>query len=44
MSFTRTSVKSKNDNTITRKGKSEDPAVVLDAGKSKAIKLAHELD
>jgi hypothetical protein len=29
---------------VSRKGSKEDPAVVLDAGKSKAVKAAHELD
>lgn len=29
---------------MSRKGNPEDPAVVVDAGKSKAIKLAHELN
>ena len=38
------SITTKNGNTVSRKGDSEDPAVILDAGKSKAIKLAHELN
>ncbi|VUC24444.1 unnamed protein product [Clonostachys rosea] len=37
-------VKTKRGNEVSRKGSKEDPAVVLDAGKSKAIKSAHELD
>ncbi|ROW12049.1 hypothetical protein VMCG_00835 [Cytospora schulzeri] len=37
-------ITTKRGNEISRKGKPEDPAVILDAGKSKAIKLAHELD
>lgn len=37
-------ITTKRGNKISRKGKPEDPAVILDAGKSKAIKLAHELN
>ncbi|CAH0026327.1 unnamed protein product [Clonostachys rhizophaga] len=37
-------VKTKRGNEVSRKGSKEDPAVVLDAGKSKAVKAAHELD
>ncbi|KAF7561148.1 hypothetical protein G7046_g2980 [Stylonectria norvegica] len=39
-----TSITTKNGNEVSRKGKPDDPAVVLDAGKSKAIKLNHELN
>ncbi|KAM0570639.1 hypothetical protein ACHAO2_008399 [Verticillium nonalfalfae] len=39
-----TSITTKNGNQVTRKGDPEDPAVVIDAGKSKAIKSAHELN
>ncbi|KAG7100566.1 hypothetical protein HYQ44_019918 [Verticillium longisporum] len=39
-----TSITTKNGNQVTRKGDAEDPAVVIDAGKSKAIKSAHELN
>ncbi|KAM0328742.1 hypothetical protein ACHAQA_005155 [Verticillium albo-atrum] len=39
-----TSITTKNGNTVTRKGDPEDPAVVIDAGKSKAIKSNHELN
>ncbi|TLD31371.1 hypothetical protein PspLS_03067 [Pyricularia sp. CBS 133598] len=39
-----TSITTKNGNQVSRKGTKDDPAVVLDAGKSKAIKKAHELD
>ncbi|KAL6914556.1 hypothetical protein FSST1_012316 [Fusarium sambucinum] len=39
-----TSITTKNGNTVSRKGDEEDPAVVLDTGKSKAIKKAHELN
>jgi len=37
------SITTKKGNTVTRKGTSDDPAVILDAGKSKVIKKAHEL-
>lgn len=37
-------ITTKNGNKVSRNGSSEDPAVVLDAGRSKAIKLSHELD
>jgi hypothetical protein len=40
----RTTIKTKRGNEVSRKGKPEDPAVVLDTGKSKAIKSAHELN
>lgn len=40
----RTTVETKNGNQVSRKGDAEDPAVVIDAGKSKAVKLAHELN
>ena len=40
----RTTVMSKNRKKITRYGKPGDPAIVLDTGKSRAVKLAHELD
>ncbi|CAH0037906.1 unnamed protein product [Clonostachys solani] len=37
-------IKTKRGNEVSRKGSKEDPAVVLDTGKSKAVKAAHELD
>ncbi|KAH8881904.1 hypothetical protein GQ53DRAFT_886599 [Thozetella sp. PMI_491] len=40
----RTTITTKRGNKVSRKGKQADPAVVLDTGSSKAIKLAHELD
>ncbi|RDA88620.1 hypothetical protein CP532_5877 [Ophiocordyceps camponoti-leonardi (nom. inval.)] len=40
----KTSITTKNGNEATRKGDAEDPAVVIDTGKSKAIKQAHELN
>ncbi|KAF4508051.1 hypothetical protein G6O67_004484 [Ophiocordyceps sinensis] len=40
----KTTVETKNGNQVSRKGDAEDPAVVIDAGKSKAVKLAHELN
>ncbi|RDA95883.1 hypothetical protein CP533_5186 [Ophiocordyceps camponoti-saundersi (nom. inval.)] len=40
----KTSITTKNGNEATRKGDEEDPAVVIDTGKSKAIKQAHELN
>ncbi|OAQ58341.1 DNA-binding protein [Pochonia chlamydosporia 170] len=40
----KTSIETKKGNTVSRDGTSEDPAVVLDTGKSKAVKLAHELN
>ncbi|KAF5023398.1 hypothetical protein F66182_4555 [Fusarium sp. NRRL 66182] len=39
-----TSITTKNGNQVSRKGDEEDPAVVLDTGKNKAIKKAHELN
>ena len=39
-----TTITTKKGNKVTRKGDPEDPAVVLDAGSSKAIKSAHELN
>ncbi|KAL6400097.1 hypothetical protein AUP68_15789 [Ilyonectria robusta] len=39
-----TSITTKNGNQVSRKGTKEDPAVILDTGKSKAIKLNHELN
>ncbi|KAH6896672.1 hypothetical protein B0T10DRAFT_602108 [Thelonectria olida] len=39
-----TSITTKKGNEVSRKGTKEDPAVVLDTGKSKAIKLSHELN
>ncbi|KAM0276538.1 hypothetical protein ACHAQH_006639 [Verticillium albo-atrum] len=39
-----TSITTKNGNEVSRKGEPDDPAVVIDAGKSKAIKLDHELN
>jgi hypothetical protein len=41
---TRTSIKTKKGNEVTRKGDEEDPAVVIDTGKNKAIKKSHELN
>ncbi|KAI6780241.1 DNA-binding protein [Emericellopsis cladophorae] len=40
----KTSVTTKRGNEVTRDGNPEDPAVVLDTGKSKAIKSNHELN
>ncbi|GJC87867.1 hypothetical protein ColLi_10705 [Colletotrichum liriopes] len=40
----RTTIETKRGNEVSRDGKPEDPAVVLDTGKSKAIKSAHELN
>ncbi|CAM1508982.1 Fc.00g027210.m01.CDS01 [Cosmosporella sp. VM-42] len=40
----KTSITTKNGNQVSRKGDPEDPAVVLDTGKSKAIKANHELN
>jgi hypothetical protein len=40
----RTTITTKKGNEVSRKGNEEDPAVVLDAGGSKAIKLSHELN
>ncbi|KAG8157105.1 hypothetical protein KVR01_013095 [Diaporthe batatas] len=37
-------IKTKRGNEVSRKGDPEDPAVILDTGKSKAIKSAHELN
>lgn len=34
----------KKGNTVSRDGTEEDPAVVIDAGSSKAVKLNHELN
>ncbi|KAH7263634.1 hypothetical protein BKA59DRAFT_449830 [Fusarium tricinctum] len=39
-----TSITTKNGNQVSRKGDEEDPAVILDTGKNKAIKKAHELN
>lgn len=39
-----TTITTKRGNKVTRKGDPEDPAVVLDTGKSKAVKANHELD
>jgi len=41
---TRTTITTKRGNEVSRDGDPEDPAVVLDTGKSKAIKSAHELN
>ncbi|KAK8912441.1 hypothetical protein VCV18_012403 [Metarhizium anisopliae] len=38
------SVTTKKGNTVSRDGTEEDPAVVIDAGSSKAVKLNHELN
>ncbi|KLU85905.1 hypothetical protein MAPG_04924 [Magnaporthiopsis poae ATCC 64411] len=40
----KTTITTKNGNKVSRDGSRDNPAVVLDAGSSKAIKLAHELD
>lgn len=40
----KTTITTKRGNEVSRNGKPDDPAVVLDAGSSKAIKLAHELN
>ncbi|KAF7555950.1 hypothetical protein G7Z17_g1784 [Cylindrodendrum hubeiense] len=40
----KTTITTKRGNKVSRNGKDDDPAVVIDTGKSKAIKLAHELD
>lgn len=40
----RTTIETKKGNQVTRKGDEEDPAVVLDTGKSEAVKLNHELN
>merc|ERR1712054_483736 len=40
----KTSITTKRGNEVTRDGDPEDPAVVLDTGKSKAIKSNHELN
>lgn len=40
----RTSITTKRGNEVSRDGDPEDPAVVIDTGKSKAIKSAHELN
>lgn len=40
----RTSITTKRGNEVTRDGDPSDPAVVLDTGKSKAIKSNHELN
>lgn len=40
----RATITTKNGNQVSRDGDPEDPAVILDAGKSKAIKSAHELN
>ncbi|PTB44147.1 uncharacterized protein TrAFT101_002704 [Trichoderma asperellum] len=37
-------IETKKGNEVSRKGKEEDPAVVIDTGKSDAVKLAHELN
>lgn len=40
----KTTIETKNGNEVSRDGDPEDPAVVLDTGKSKAIKSNHELN
>lgn len=40
----RTTVTTKRGNEVSRHGDPDDPAVVLDTGKSKAVKANHELD
>lgn len=44
LTSTSTSITTKKGNQVSRKGTKEDPAVILDTGKSKAIKLNHELN
>ncbi|KAL7924750.1 hypothetical protein ACQKWADRAFT_310937 [Trichoderma austrokoningii] len=39
-----TTIETKKGSQVSRKGDEEDPAVVLDTGKSDAVKLAHELN
>ncbi|KAJ0135748.1 hypothetical protein CTA2_2280, partial [Colletotrichum tanaceti] len=39
-----TTIETKRGNEVSRDGNPDDPAVVLDTGKSKAIKSAHELN
>ncbi|KAL6875065.1 hypothetical protein J3F83DRAFT_729731 [Trichoderma novae-zelandiae] len=39
-----TTIQTKKGNKVTRKGDEEDPAVVLDTGKTEAVKLNHELN
>ncbi|ODA77581.1 hypothetical protein RJ55_07210 [Drechmeria coniospora] len=39
----KTTITTKNGNRVSRSGDAEDPAVVLDTGRSKAVKSAHEL-
>ncbi|KAF4873248.1 hypothetical protein CGCSCA1_v007477 [Colletotrichum siamense] len=40
----KTTIETKNGNEVSRDGNPDDPAVVLDTGKSKAIKANHELN
>lgn len=40
----RTTITTKRGNKVSRDGDPEDPAVVLDTGKSKAVKANHELN
>lgn len=40
----RTTITTKRGNEVSREGKPEDPAVVIDTGKSKAVKANHELN
>lgn len=40
----RTTIETKRGNEVTRDGNPDDPAVVLDTGKSKVIKSSHELN
>lgn len=40
----RTEITTKRGSKVTRHGDPEDPAVVLDTGKSKAVKSNHELN
>lgn len=42
--MSRTTVQTKKGSNVTRKGDKEDPAVVLDTGKTDAVKLSHELN
>jgi hypothetical protein len=40
----RATIETKGGNTVSRDGTSDDPAVIIDTGKSKAVKLNHELN
>lgn len=40
----RATITTKRDSQVSRNGAKDDPAVIIDTGKSKVIKLSHELD